>query len=209
MEIKLLNQELGNADLFLVDLILKGFFNEGSSLLDAGCGEGRNLPYFLKHKFNVFGIDQNYSALMMLKITGRMLNQNFDPVNFIHGDLKDLPFNDDFFDYILCFSVLHFVDNQTVYNNIFKNLFRVMKKEGRLILGMDSVFGMEKNLTSLGNGRYQLQNGETRYLLEQEIISSINRDLGFEITEPIKTHIVHQKESISYLVLKKRLDKFN
>jgi tellurite methyltransferase len=205
MEIKQINQELGNADLYLIDLILKGFFREGSSLLDAGCGEGRNLAFFIKNNFSVYGVDQNYSSLMMLKMAGRLLSENFNAENFIQCDLKNLPRYSDLFDYILCFSVLHFVHDLTEFKEIFNNFSRVIKKKGKLILGMNSIFGLEQHVISLGNSRFKLPGGETRFLLEQDLITLIINEFGYDLMEPVKTHMIHQKECISYLILEKQV----
>jgi SAM-dependent methyltransferase len=53
-------QELfGNIDIYLFDQLLKGRFFSGMRVLDAGCGTGRNLVYFLRNGYQVFGVDQS------------------------------------------------------------------------------------------------------------------------------------------------------
>ena len=63
MTVKNLNSKLGNIDIYLLDQILKGRFNKGMKILDAGCGEGRNLIYFMREGFTVYGIDENHLAI--------------------------------------------------------------------------------------------------------------------------------------------------
>ena len=41
---------VGNTDIYLLDQIMKERYKRGESILDAGCGEGRNLHWFLKTK---------------------------------------------------------------------------------------------------------------------------------------------------------------
>lgn len=53
MNIAALNKLLGNIDIYLLDQILKGRFTKEMRILDAGCGEGRNLIYFLHEGFQV------------------------------------------------------------------------------------------------------------------------------------------------------------
>ena len=57
MNIQELNKLFGNVDLLVLDQILKGRYPEESNILDVGCGEGRNLPFFLQGAFIVNGID--------------------------------------------------------------------------------------------------------------------------------------------------------
>ena len=49
MDISTLNKELGNIDIYLFDQLLKGKFEGEKRILDAGCGEGRNINYFIKN----------------------------------------------------------------------------------------------------------------------------------------------------------------
>ena len=63
MNIVDLNKELGNIDIYLLDQILKGRYDPSMKLLDAGCGEGRNLTYFLKNGYSVYAIDNNPGAI--------------------------------------------------------------------------------------------------------------------------------------------------
>ena len=47
----------GNIDIYLFDQFLKNRFAPEMKILDAGCGGGRNLVYFLRSGFPVFGVD--------------------------------------------------------------------------------------------------------------------------------------------------------
>jgi hypothetical protein len=49
--IKELNQLLGNIDIYLLDQILKARFEKHCKILDAGCGEGRNLIFFVRNEY--------------------------------------------------------------------------------------------------------------------------------------------------------------
>jgi tellurite methyltransferase len=43
-----LQERFGEIDIYLFDQLLKGSFVPGMRVLDAGCGSGRNLVYFLR-----------------------------------------------------------------------------------------------------------------------------------------------------------------
>ncbi len=64
MQLSLNLQELfGEIDIHLFDQLLKGRLPHETQLLDAGCGTGRNLVYFLRSGYSVFGVDQSSEAL--------------------------------------------------------------------------------------------------------------------------------------------------
>src|SRR4051812_18370248 len=54
---------LGQADIYLIDQLLRGRFDARRRMLDAGCGDGRNLVYFLQRGFACFGIDREPAAV--------------------------------------------------------------------------------------------------------------------------------------------------
>jgi len=58
-----LREHFGEIDIYLFDQLLKGRFAPGTSILDAGCGAGRNLVYFLQNGYEVYGVDQNREAV--------------------------------------------------------------------------------------------------------------------------------------------------
>ncbi|RYE38052.1 MAG: class I SAM-dependent methyltransferase, partial [Sphingobacteriales bacterium] len=48
---------VGQTDIYLLDQILKQRYVSGQRVLDAGCGTGRNLHWFMRNGFNVVGTD--------------------------------------------------------------------------------------------------------------------------------------------------------
>src|ERR1700754_3444856 len=62
-----LQQDFGNIDIYLFDQLLKGTYDNCRKVLDAGCGGGRNLWYFLKNDYEVYGIDPNAEAIEAVK----------------------------------------------------------------------------------------------------------------------------------------------
>ncbi|MDX1627331.1 MAG: methyltransferase domain-containing protein, partial [Fulvivirga sp.] len=95
MEYKQLNQVLGHVDIYLLDQILKGRFEGRKRLLDAGCGEGRNLRYFADNKYEVHGIDTNPTVVKMCKMSYPEYSDNF-----FHNSIEYLEFDDDYFNSI-------------------------------------------------------------------------------------------------------------
>ena len=60
-------KKLSNTDIYLIDLILKGYISENDRILDAGCGFGRNMNLFLTEGYSVQGFDPNEEAIHELQ----------------------------------------------------------------------------------------------------------------------------------------------
>ncbi len=198
-----LNQALGNIDIYLLDQILKGRFQKPMRLLDAGCGEGRNLIYFIRNGFETWGVDRDASALRMLCMMGKSLHPDFDPEKFIEDELSRLPFPPESFDGVISSAVLHFADHTEAFWQMFQELWRVLRREGLLFIRMASLFGMEAQAKQTGEGRYYLPDGSERFLLTRPLLEQLTRDFSFHWIEPLKTVLVEDARSMSTLVLRK------
>ena len=123
MTVKDINNSFGNIDLFLFDQLLKGRFRDKKSILDAGCGEGRNLSYFINNDFQVTGIDTNQEALtyarLVFKGKGHFINTSIESASLDH-----------FFDSIICINVLHHSQSEDQYRNIWKKLTSLLHHQG-------------------------------------------------------------------------------
>ena len=113
------------------------------NILDAGCGSTRMLQLLAeKHSANYFGIDLSSSLYNHTSI---------ETINLVRGDLLELPFKDDSFDYIWSGGVLH----HTGYpKKAFKQLVGALKPEGKIYIWLYSIdqgiFGrMRKLLPSI------------------------------------------------------------
>ncbi|MBU1164532.1 class I SAM-dependent methyltransferase [Patescibacteria group bacterium] len=97
-------------------------------VLDAGCHSG-DLTIILKKNFNcsITGMDLSKDAIGYAK-------QRFPSINFISGDISsNVPFRDNSFDFVSAFDVLEHIPN---INNAIKELKRVLKPDGYLIVGL-------------------------------------------------------------------------
>jgi len=196
MNSKELKQEIGNIDIYLLDQILKERFNSTNKILDAGCGSGRNLQYFINNNFDVYGIDSNENRINSLKNLNNIQN-------FKVAKLESIPFNKDYFDYIICNAVLHFANNEIHFFKMFSELFRVLKTNGTLFIRMTSDFGIENLVNKIENGVYNIPDGSTRFLLTNTILEKLKNKYNFDFIEPLKTVNVNNLRCMSTLIIKK------
>ncbi|MCX2744813.1 class I SAM-dependent methyltransferase [Mangrovivirga sp. M17] len=135
MKVNYMNEEIssfGNTDIYLLDQILKGRFKKSNKILDVGCGEGRNLTWFLRNAFDVYGIDANPSAIQMLRFYSASQNEKYkdEKERFIIGSAGDLPFAPNQFDVIIHSAVAHFSENKSQFINWWEEALRVLKPNG-------------------------------------------------------------------------------
>lgn len=203
MDIQTLNKALGNIDLYLLDQILKGAFNPAMKVLDAGCGEGRNLTYFLQNGYDVYGVDANPGAIRMLQFVATSLRPSIDKAHFKVGTVEDMPFEEAYFDLVVCNAVLHFARNHEHFKAMFSALVRVLKPGGILFVRTASSIGIEDKVVATNDGCYDLPDGSKRYLIHKAHIEKLPLEFGLEYIAPFKTVNVEDKRSMSVLVLKK------
>jgi tellurite methyltransferase len=177
----------GNIDIYLFDQLLKGTYDNCSKVLDAGCGNGRNLVYFLRNGYEVYGIDPNYNSIESVKKLAKNLSQGNPSQNFKVAVAEDLPFENDYFDLVISSAVLHFAKSEVHFDSMLRSLWRVLKPGGYFFARQASDIGIETLVHSLGNGRYLLPDGSERFLVNEELLLNYTRDLKGQLHEPIKT----------------------
>src|SRR5688572_30800284 len=93
-----LQEWFGGIDIYIFDQLLKGRFAPGMRVLDAGCGSGRNLVYFLRSGYEVFGVDESASQIAQVRRMAAALAPHLPAENFQVGSIERL--SADFTDYI-------------------------------------------------------------------------------------------------------------
>lgn len=199
MQAFLLDQLVGSTDIYLLDQILKGRYRKNEVLLDAGCGNGRNLHWFLLHDIQCFGVDNNPEALVELK----KFYPSLPPVNIVQADLQELPFPDHHFDHVISSAVLHFAKHYQHFELMFAELLRVLRRGGSLFIRMTSDIGIENKVNLVGDGVYNIPDGSTRFLLTKEILANLTRQHPVKMLEPLKTVNVNDERCMSTLVFQR------
>src|SRR6185369_17729714 len=126
------------------------------SLLDAGCGEGRNLIYFLRHHFDVHAVDANPQSVEQVRLLASELAPSLPSQNFLVADVADMPLPGEAFDLVISSAVLHFANDAKHFDEMLDEMWRVLKVEGMLFARLASSIGIEKLIEPTGSGRYLL-----------------------------------------------------
>ena len=193
----------GNIDIYLFDQLLKGRFDHCRDILDVGCGNGRNIVYFLKNGFNVYGIDQHEGAVEEVQLLNKALAPSNPVNNFKVGLAEDLKFDDCFFDLIICSAVLHFARNKDHFDDMLRSIWRVLKPEGFLFVRLASNIGIEHLVRPIGDGRYLLPDGSERFLVNEAMLLNYTDQLGGTLFEHIKTTNVQNLRCMTTWCLQK------
>ena len=198
-----LRDHLGPIDIYLLDQLLKGRLLPGMSLLDAGCGSGRNLVYFLRHGYEVFGVDESPQAVEQVRLLARELAPEVPPERFQVSDLAEIPFPADRFDAVVCSAVLHFSRDEGHFDRMLGEMWRVLKPGGLFFARLASTIGVERLVQPLQGRWYALPDGTERFLVDAVMLEQRATRLGGIWLEPLKTTVVQNQRSMTTWVLQK------
>lgn len=193
-----LTKLLGSTDIYIIDQIMKGRYGPDDTILDAGCGQGRNLVWFIRQKIDIHGVDQDAATIQYLKTKYPQ-----DAEQFILSKVDKMPFPNHSFDHIISSAVLHFAKSTEHFHAMTGEQIRVLKPGGSFFVRMTSDIGIEDQVISLGNGTYQIPDGSTRFLLTRKLLSELLSTYKLELIEPFKTTNVNDIRCMSTCVFKK------
>ena len=199
-----IQESFGNIDIYLFDQLLKGTYADCHTILDAGCGTGRNLFHFLKNNYVVYGVDSSQEAISQVQsIAGEFSRLN--PIeNFPVAPVENMPFAAEKFDLVISSAVLHFAENLEHFEAMLNEMWRVLKPGGYLFCRLASDIGIESAVHFIGNGRYILPDESERFLVNQEMLLRMTKKLNGTLHEPIKTTNVQNMRSMTTWCVRKQ-----
>ena len=168
--------------------------NKWERVLDLGCGNGRFSELF-DDSVKYFGIDnsENLIALAQKKYPAKRF-EKFDGLKF--------PFADNFFNKVYCVAVFHHIPGKKMRRQFLREIKRVLRRDGKLILTVWSAGNYPKakkylkqytikklmGLSKMDFGDVLLpwgQNNQSRYIhffKEKKLVEEI-KQAGFNIKE--------------------------
>jgi len=155
--------------------------SEKLNVLDAGGGAGYFGLHFasLGHKVTISDI--TFEALKVAKYRSNEINH----IKTAVGDIENLPFSDDIFDFALCIFVFSHLNNP---NKAMSELCRVLKNKGKLIVSFENRYwhAIVQGLIE------KYEDANSLFTTEIPIIKA------YEILPPVRLYTISEIENICY-----------
>jgi len=196
MDADALRNTLAGMDIYLLDQVLKGRFPKGCSILDVGCGAGRNIRWFAHNGYDVSGIDIDEAHVAGLAQQGI--------AKVVHGTATELPWPNAQFDAVICNALLHVLANRTELDAAVRESWRVLKPGGVWFTRVATTLGMEGRMEKLSDGRYRVgESGWEVVPLSLDEMLAIANEFGGKLLDPIKAVNVQNQRAMSTWVMQK------
>ena len=196
-------EQFGAIDIYLFDQLLRGRIGRGMRVVDAGCGSGRNLVYFFREGYEVFGADSDPQAVESTRRLAASLAQGRPADNFRVEAVEEMSFPSGFADVVLSSAVLHFARGDEQFLAMLNGTWRVLKPGGMLFCRLASSIGMEQQVRRIGGRRFLLPDGSERYLVDAELLDKLTGELGARLMDPLKTTVVQNQRCMTTWVVRK------
>ncbi len=175
IHLPLLTDEVNQNEINFVEEILQ--LPQGASILDIPCGFGRHSSILAQKGYKVTGLDYKEEFISMAKENSKDLPN----INFIHGDMKEITFNNEFDAIINLFTSFgYFSDSENF--DILKRFSKALKIGGKIVIDIinrEWAITQSKenglvwllypdNKVFLANNKFDIFNG--RWISEQIIV---------------------------------------
>ncbi len=198
-----LQEQFGQIDIYLFDQLLRGRIAPGMRVLEAGCGAGRNLVYFLREGYEVYAADAEARAIESVRRLARALAPQLPLENFRVEPAEATSFPDGCADVVISSALLHFARDDAQFHAMLRGTWRVLKPGGLLFCRLASTIGMETRMHPLAGRRFLLPDGSERYLVDEALLAELTEELGGRLADPLKTTVVQNQRCMTTWVIRK------
>lgn len=141
------------------------------TVVDLGCGGGRNVAFFLTKAKKVYGMD--YSATSV-EIATKLNKKEIASgrCQIIQGDVTTLPFEDESIDIVSAFETIYFWPD---LESSFKEIYRVLKLNGQFLISNE---GSNRNNTNIKKWADMLEFS----VYSGEELKAMLEPLGFKVS---------------------------
>jgi SAM-dependent methyltransferase len=198
-----LRAQFGDIDIYLFDLLLRERVVPGKRVLDAGCGGGRNLVYFLREGYDVTAVDANPGAVSAVRALARSLAPQLPEANFRVEPVEAMTVPPQSADLVISSAVLHFARDATHFDAMLRGMWQALAPGGLLFCRLAASTGLESRIAPVGQGRYLLPDGSERFLVSEDRLSELTVTLRGELVEPIKSTVVQGRRCMATWVVRR------
>ena len=198
-----LQKQFGQIDIYLFDQLLKGRIGPRMRILDAGCGIGRNLVYFLREGYEVYATDSDPASIEVVTALAKNLAPALPSAHFRAESVEQMSFADASADVVISNTVLHFAHDDAHFEAMLEGSWRVLKPGGLFFCRLGSTIGMESQVQLIAGRRYWSPDGSERYLVDVALLLATTARLGAQLADPIKTTVVQNQRAMTTWVLRK------
>jgi tellurite methyltransferase len=197
-----LRAQFGEIDIYLFDQLLRGRFDARRRVLDAGCGAGRNLPYFLTRGFEIYAIDADADAVAATRKLAGQLAPALALDHIRQGAIHALPWADGRMDAVVCSAVLHFARDRVHFDRMVEEMWRVLAPGGLFFARLASSIGIASAIGATV-GRVRLPDGTDRFVVDEPLLLETTNNLRATLLDPIKTTNVQNARCMTTWVIQK------
>src|SRR5262245_12250810 len=191
-----LRSQFGDIDIYFFDQLLRGRLDARPRVLDAGCGDGRNLIYLLQRGVACYGVDEDATAIDVMRRTAARVAPQVPADNFVVAPLDQLPYADGSMDVVIASAVLHFARDEAHWTRMVGEMWRVLAANGLLFARLASNIGLESVVGPAGRV-VRLPDGSTRFVVDEAMLLNWTDRLGGRLADPIKTTNVQQQRCMT------------
>lgn len=143
-------------------------------ICDVGFGDGRNFLVYNQLDLDMFGVE--ITEEIVEKAQNHLNSFDINHVHLKVGNNKDIPFESNFFDFLVSWNSCYYMGNNTNFNDYLEEFARVLKKDGNFILSIPKETSfIYKNSEEIEGGYriikedpFLIRNGETLKVFESE-----------------------------------------
>ncbi|MCB9879144.1 MAG: class I SAM-dependent methyltransferase [Planctomycetes bacterium] len=172
-------------------------------ILDAGCGGGRNLLWFLQAGYDVRALDPDAAAIAAVRAMAAELGREADERRFRVESLEASSFDAASADVVICSAVLHFARDPAHFRAMLDGAWRLLAPGGLLFARLASSVGLGGKVVARGDGRFLLPDGSERFLIDEQVLIDEARRLGAQQLDPIKSTVVQGMRTMATWVVRR------
>ena len=196
-------EQFGDIDIYVFDQLLRGRITPEMTVLDAGCGTGRNLVYLLRNGCEAYGVDESPAAIDAVRRLAADLAPRLPPENFRIEPVEAMTFAAAVADVVVSSAVLHFARDERHFRAMLSDMWRVLRPGGTLFCRLASTIGMEGRFRRIAGRRFELLDGSERFLVDEPMLIDATARLGGELMDPLKTSVVQNLRCMTTWVVRK------